>query len=314
MAIALRHRGQKLSKASPSPDYGDSIRRSASTEGVGNDNSLGGGVIDDRSWPRPPPRPFHRSTTSPIGPYNPTGGVTLDDSMSSLPLSYVPARSDHDQGGAAGAITEESPSSAPRPPWRANSEGEMRSPPPFSGDGIPPTPWKALGRSHNNGRKRHLLVLHLIALSTLSCAALYLRGAMTTVEAELDAAREGHKRRVRNEAVAKEKGELEAEIGALHLRIRQHESAHPELLLDQQWHGLTLESLNTQHLELHKVVTHTTNLVSDASGEREKYRAMVDGVEELGEYMKSRETELWRRIEGLESRIGRESYRESLEW
>jgi hypothetical protein len=67
-------------------------------------------------------------------------------------------------------------------------------------------------------------------------------------------------------------------------------------------------------LELHKVITHTTNLVSDASEEREKYKAMVDGVEELGEYMKSRETELWKRIEGLESRIARESYREALEW
>ena len=187
-------------------------------------------------------------------------------------------------------------------------------PPPPLHD-IPPTPWTSSdGASHNNGRKRHLLVLHLIAMSALLCAALYLRGVITTVEAELDDAREGHKRRVCDEAVAKEKGELEAEIGALRLRIRQHESAHPELLLEQQRHRLTLESLNTQHLELHKVVTHTTNLVSDASGEREKYRAMVDGVEELGEYMKSRETELWRRIEGLESRIGWESYREALEW
>ncbi len=182
---------------------------------------------------------------------------------------------------------------------RRNIEGGMRRPYFHSGDGFPPLP--------SHGRKRLLLVLYLIALSTLSCAALYLRGAMTTVEGE-------HKRRMRDEADAKEKGELETDIGAIQLQIKQHMSSHLELLLEQQRQYQIFEPLNTQHLELHKVITHTTNLVSDASEKREKYKAMVDGVEELGEYMKVRETELWKRIKGLENNIGRESYREALEW
>ena len=107
---------------------------------------------------------------------------------------------------------------------------------------------------------------------------------------------------------------MEAEIVALELLIKRHESSHPELLLQQQRHGQTLESLNAQQLELNKVITHMTNLVSDASGEREKYKAMVDGVKQLGEYMKVRETALWKRIERLEGRIRRESHREALEW
>ena len=309
--MELRRRGQRPSEASsedsrpyascPSPSpgcNGNLVHRSASTGGIGN----------DRASPHAPPRPFPRSTAPPIGPCNPTRGVTLDDSISPLPLSYVPARSDRDQGVTAGATSEDPPSSVPPPPRRAISEGGIRGSYVHRADVISTPPWTSSGgASHNNGRKILLLALHLIALLALSCAALYLHGAMTTVEVE-------HKRRMRDEAVAKENGELMAEIGALQLQIKQHESSHPELLLEQQRQGQTLESLNTQHLELHKVVAHTTNLVTDASGERKKYRAMVDGVEELGEYMKSRETELWKRIEGLESRIGRESYREALEW
>jgi hypothetical protein len=297
------------------------VHRSASTGGIGNDSGLGDGVVDYRPSPHPPHRPFnHRSTTSntypisngsttsPIGPCNPTGGVSFDDSISTLPLSYVPRLIDHDQGVAAGAVSEEPPSSIPPPPRRVNSEGGMSGSYIHSADGIPPPTWTSSGgASLNNRRKRLLLVLHLIALSALSCAALYLRGAMATVEVE-------HKWRKRDEAVAKEKGELVAEIDALQLQIKHHESSHLELLLEQQRQGQTLDSLNTQHLELHKVITHTTNLVSDASEKREKYKAMVDGVEELGEYMQSRETELRRRIEGLESNIARESYREALEW
>ena len=331
--MELRRRNQKSSEASiedsdpyascPSPPPGyrsNLIHRSASTGGIGNYSGLGDGVVDNRPSPHPPTRPFNRrsntsktypisngSTTSPIGPCDPTGGVTLDDSISPLPLSYVPRLIDHDQG-AVGAVSEEPPSSVPPPPRRVISEGGLRGSYVHSADGIPPPTWTSSGgASLDNRRKRLLLVLHLIALSALSCAALYLRGAMATVEVE-------HKWRMRVEAVAKEKGELEAEIGALQLQIKQHESSHLELLLEQQRQGQTLDSLNTQHLELHKVITHTTNLVSDASEKREKYKAMVDGVEELGEYMKVRETELWKRIEGLESNIARESYREALEW
>jgi hypothetical protein len=316
--MELRHRGQKPSEATsedshphaschfPSPGYDSNVvRRSASTGGVGN-NGLVGRVVNYPSLPSPHPplRLFHRSMTSLTGPCTPTGGVNSDDLISPLPLSCIPVtrRSDHNRGFPAGAIVEDSSSSAPPPsPRHANSKG----PPPWTSSG---------GGSHNNRCKSLLLVLHLIALSALSCAALYLRGAMTTVEAELEAAREGHERLMRDEAIAREKGELEAEIVALELLIKRHESSHPELLLQQQRHGQTLESLNAQQLELNKVITHMTNLVSDASGEREKYKAMVDGVKQLGEYMKVCETALWKRIEHLEGRIRRESHREALEW
>jgi hypothetical protein len=68
-----------------------------------------------------------------------------------------------------------------------------------SADGIPPPTWTSSGgASLNNRHKRLLLVLHLIALSPLSCAPLYLRGVMAPVEVK-------HKWRKHDEAVAKKK-------------------------------------------------------------------------------------------------------------
>ena len=66
-------------------------------------------------------------------------------------------------------------------------------------DGIPPPTWTSSGGASLNNRRKHLLlILHLIALSALSCAALYLRGVMAPVEVE-------HKWRKRDEAAAKKK-------------------------------------------------------------------------------------------------------------
>jgi hypothetical protein len=113
------------------------VHRSASTGGIGNDSGLGDGIVDYRQSPHPPHRPFHHrsttsntypisngsKTTSPIGPCNPTGSVSFNDSISPLPLSYVPRLIDHDQGVAAGAVSEEPPLSVPPPPRHVKSKG-----------------------------------------------------------------------------------------------------------------------------------------------------------------------------------------------
>ena len=54
--------------------------------------------------------------------------------------------------------------------------------------------------------------------------------------------------------------------------------------------------------------------LEDAKEDSNKYKAMVDGMEEMETYMKKREGALWSRVNVLESKIGRESRREAEEW
>jgi hypothetical protein len=63
-----------------------------------------------------------------------------------------------------------------------------------------------------------------------------------------------------------------------------------------------------------KQIDTTHNELETAVEDVEKFRAVIDGKEELDSVMVKREGALWKRIELLEERIQRESLREAVEW
>ena len=77
------------------------------------------------------------------------------------------------------------------------------------------------------------------------------------------------------------------------------------------------DALNEKEREkqnLLKKIDHTRYALEDATRDSEKYKSMVDGKGEVEAYMKKREKALWDVVERLETKIGRESWREAEEW
>ena len=75
-----------------------------------------------------------------------------------------------------------------------------------------------------------------------------------------------------------------------------------------------MDGLLSTKQDLLKTIDHTEYLLDDAKEDTAKYKAMVDGMEEVETYMKKREGALWSRVNVLEGKIGRESRREAEEW
>ena len=82
-------------------------------------------------------------------------------------------------------------------------------------------------------------------------------------------------------------------------------------------HKKLQDALNEKEREkqnLLKKIDHTRYALEDATRDSEKYKSMVDGKGEVEAYMKKRERALWEVVERLETKIGRESWREAEEW
>lgn len=173
--------------------------------------------------------------------------------------------------------------------------------------------------SFSGKQQRLLLRLWVFALVVLACTVLFLRTVMRSMEYELDGARArarsmSHSHANAKEVLDEEQSQLERDIQSLQQQIQHYENTHAHLARQTAESERTLQSLNTHTLDLQKNILHTANLVTDAAEEEAKYRAMAEGVEAVGQYMKHRETALWQRIQHLEQKVARESYREALEW
>ena len=82
-------------------------------------------------------------------------------------------------------------------------------------------------------------------------------------------------------------------------------------------HQILQDALNDKEREkqnILKKIDHTRYALEDATRDSEKYKSMVDGKGEVEAYMKKRERALWDVVERLETKIGRESWREAEEW
>jgi len=113
---------------------------------------------------------------------------------------------------------------------------------------------------------------------------------------------------------ATEKIKLEAEIKVLEDEVVGFQKSHQDLGLEIGNYRVALDGLNGKKHELLKKIDHTTNLLENQVEESSKYKAMVDGLDEVEEYMNKREGALWSRIDVLEGKIARESLREAEEW
>ena len=97
-------------------------------------------------------------------------------------------------------------------------------------------------------------------------------------------------------------------------RMKQYEMTHLDLLRQSDDIARNLQTLNTKSYTTQKSILHTTNTIADATLEVDKYRALVEGVDSVGDYVRGREGTLWDRISNLQSKIVRDSQRETLEW
>lgn len=113
---------------------------------------------------------------------------------------------------------------------------------------------------------------------------------------------------------AAEHAKIESEIRELHDSIIDRQKKHGDLMALQKQHEMALAELSARKENLLKTVDHTHNMLSDMTEESAKYKAMVDGLDEVKAYMKKRESALWSRINVLQERISRESRRDVEEW
>ncbi|KAL9188735.1 hypothetical protein ACHAXT_007113 [Thalassiosira profunda] len=194
-------------------------------------------------------------------------------------------------------------------------------------------PYHPKNKSSSSGFtvKHVLLSLLVLTLLVLTGTAFHYRGLMKATQIELDNARrflsdergddnkqrrEEKKRNQKPKAknAAEEKLQLEHQIGKLEHDIKEHQKHYGDLTKQHAAHTQTLEKLESSKQDLLKAIDHTKYQLEDAVEETEMYKSMVDGMDEMEEWMKKREGALNKRIEVLEGKIRQESWREAAEW
>jgi hypothetical protein len=133
---------------------------------------------------------------------------------------------------------------------------------------------------------------------------------MREVENDLDDARYDVGRR----DAKRRMDELVIEVDGTRLEIDNVRKVHDALIRVYETRIDELEALDARRVDLDGMILHHENLADDASMEKEKYLAMVNGLDDIVKYTRDRENALWIRINNLQDRIGRESHREALEW
>jgi len=111
-----------------------------------------------------------------------------------------------------------------------------------------------------------------------------------------------------------EKRQLMKAIQNIQSEIKDNQAHFTDLTNIHSSQTTVYDALSTKRQELLKALDHAKHQLEDARESMEKYKAMVDGLEEVEAYMNKREGALWNRIDVLEGKIGSESRREAAEW
>ena len=111
-----------------------------------------------------------------------------------------------------------------------------------------------------------------------------------------------------------EKEQLEDDIRKLRAEVENHKTKHRGIQDQKQAQTEKLQGLMAKKSDMQKTIEHSRNMLEDAKEETGKYKAMVDGMGAMEDYMTKREGALWGRIDNLETRIARDSRREATEW
>eukprot|EP01082_Thalassiosira_pseudonana_P001057 g1654.t1 g1654 contig10:2519764-2521807(-) len=147
-------------------------------------------------------------------------------------------------------------------------------------------------KKNSSGFTTSHILLSLAALSfiILCGTTIYFRSTMMQAQEELDFANE------------------------YMIKLKKKQERGPRQRGNENGGGDGGESLSMTKQSLLKQIDTTHNELETAVEDVEKFRAVIDGKEELDSVMVKREGALWKRIELLEERIQRESLREAVEW
>eukprot|EP00985_Skeletonema_marinoi_P000132 scaffold37_cov138-Skeletonema_marinoi.AAC.5 len=162
-----------------------------------------------------------------------------------------------------------------------------------------------------------------LTICTLTATTIHFRRSMLQTQTQIELSKETiqthHKRSTQRfqsnrEKLDQEKANLMESNERIKGQITKLSQLHKELS-DKNSHFL--QSLNAQEVgkqSIMKKIDHMKYKLEDMVDELEKYTSMLNGKVEVEEYSKKRERALWDVVGRLESKIGRESWREAEEW
>jgi hypothetical protein len=238
------------------------------------------------------------------GYVNTTGATNIDMSAS------------NDNRGYGGYTSHNSSLNNPTPPTSSNYIN----------------PYKASKKSSKCASLLSLLLYLSILL--LGGSTMYLRRAIKVANAEIETAHhQAHRRHLTHvkktggrhgpgksrDAQARENQQREIERyeklnAQIQTQIDAKADEYNQLQVEfENQHG-KLEGLEATKQNSIKAIEHQTNTLDTLRMEKEELEAMLLSKEKLDEVVVKREEALWKRVERLTSKIGRESEREALDW
>ena len=162
-----------------------------------------------------------------------------------------------------------------------------------------------------------------LSICTLTATTLHFRRAMLNTRHQIELSKqtmESHHRRSQErfqnsrDQFERERIDLMESNSRIQGQIDALNSKHQELTTR---HASLIDSLNGEEISKQSILKKIDSIqfkLEDLAVEEEKYTSMMEGREELEKFSKKRENALWEVVERLESKIGRESWREAEEW
>eukprot|EP00986_Skeletonema_menzelii_P009946 scaffold4650_cov189-Skeletonema_menzelii.AAC.2 len=162
-----------------------------------------------------------------------------------------------------------------------------------------------------------------LTICTLTATTIHFRRTMqqtyTQIELSKQTIQQHHKRSTQKFQLDHEKADQErADLLKNNERIKDQVAKltllHKEMSTK---HSHKIDELNAKEIEKQAVlkkIDHMKYQLEDTKADLDKYTSMLSGKVEVEEYSKKREKALWDVVGRLESKIGRESWREAEEW
>jgi hypothetical protein len=211
-----------------------------------------------------------------------------------------------------------------------SSSGSINNLTPPTSSNLTSNPYKVSSHKPSKCATFFKSILYLSLLS-LAASTLYLRRAIQTASAQLEEAhhhahkqhllhvkktggRHGPRDNRRNSNQQSEIARLESSNADIQNQIDIKSLEYTNLEKQYEAQYGKLNGLENTKQNLLKAIEHETNLLENLEAEKEEHKAMLESKEKLDEFVNKREEALWRRVERLTERIGRESAREALDW
>lgn len=162
-----------------------------------------------------------------------------------------------------------------------------------------------------------------LSICTLTATTLHFRRSMINTRLQIEQSRQtietNHRRSQQKfatgrENLDREKVNLIASNEQIRSQINSLKTATDEL---STRHSSLIDQLNGEEISKQSTLKKIDSMkfkLEDLAVDMEKYSSMLEGKAEVEKFSKKREKALWEVVERLESKIGRESWREAEEW